>query len=303
LLGGAGSDTLDGGKGIDTLKGGKDYDTYVLRAETSDVTDTIIDSDGLGCIKVYGLDGSETVLTMSGGKKLADGSNIWQSQDQRFTFTLIAESGASNTLRIDGAGVKALVKSFTSGNLGIDLPGAAEIPANPTTNLTILGDLAPANDPLQQDELGNVITTDVAAPGRNDTLFDSTGDDKIDAGGGADLVTGSRGGNDWIRSADGDDVVFEYGGDDLIELGAGRDIGYGGSGKDRMFGHTVMGLDVVLGQTVAAPASERDIVDGGAGDDTVVADGGGKDLLVGRAGVSTFAASCTANDAVWRAAA
>lgn len=291
VLGGAGNDTLDGGKDIDTLKGGQGNDIYILRAETSDVTDTIIDSDGLGSIKVYGSDGSETILSMSGGKKLADGTNIWQSQDQRFTFTLIADSPTANTLRIDGAGVKALVRNFTSGNLGIDLPGAAAVPANPTTNLTILGDLEPV-EPLGYDELDNVITTNVAAPDRTDTLFDSTGDDKIDAGGGADLVTGLRGGNDWIGSAEGDDVVFEYGGDDLIELGAGRDLGYGGAGKDRIYGRTAVGFDVVLGQTVAAPATERDIIDGGSGDDTLVGDAAadalfgadGKDVILGGAG-------------------
>jgi Ca2+-binding RTX toxin-like protein len=291
LEGNAGDDTLDGGKGIDTLKGGQGNDTYILRAETSDATDTIIDSDGRGCIKVYGSDGSETVLSMTGGKKLADSTNIWQSNDQRFTFTLLSGPDGSGTLRISGAGVKALVKNFTSGNLGIDLPDAATVPLNPTTSLTISGDLEPAS-PLQQDSLGNVITTDVAAPGRNDTLYDSGGDDKIEAGGGADLIIAHRGGNDWIRSGDGDDMVFDYGGDDLIELGAGRDIAYGGDGKDSIFGNTAGGFDAELGKTEVASASERNILDGGSGDDVVVADAGGdalfgaggKDVLVGSAG-------------------
>lgn len=291
LEGNAGDDTLDGGNGIDILKGGEGNDTYILRAQTSDATDTIIDSDGRGRIKVYGSDGSQTELSMAGGKKLAGSTNIWQSWDQRFTFTLVAEPNGSGTLRINGAGIKALVKNFTSGNLGIDLPDAGAEPVNPTTDLTISGDLESAS-PLQLDSLGNLVTTDVAAPGRNDTLYDGAGDDKIEAGAGSDLIIARRGGNDWVRSGDGDDMVFDYGGDDLIELGAGPDIGYGGDGSDSIFGNNAIGLDAVLGQTEAASSSEKNILDGGSGDDLVVADSGGdalfgaggKDVLVGSAG-------------------
>jgi Ca2+-binding RTX toxin-like protein len=294
LLGGTGNDTLDGGKGPDTLKGGQGIDTYNLRAYTSDATtDTIIDSDGSGQIKVYPSDGSECVLTMAGGKKLANGLNVWQSEDQRFTFSLVAQADGSKNLAISGAGIKAIVKNFVSGNLGIDLPEAAPTQSVPTTNLTILGDLEPTSPaPYDYDLLGNVVTTDTPAPGRSDILYDSAGNDKIDSGDGWDLIYAHRGGNDWIQSGGGDDFVSDKLGDNLLELGAGRDVGYGGSGMDRIYGNKVKPMDEVLGQTMAAPDSERNILDGAANDDVLVGDAGvdamfgagGKDLLVGGAG-------------------
>lgn len=291
LLGGAGADTLDGGKDFDFLKGGSGNDTYTVRAADSGSTDTITDSDGLGQIKVIALDNSEIILGQSVLTKQAAGS--WQSDDKRFSYFGRLEADGSTTLSIKGAGISIVVKQFHSGDLGINLPDTAPSASQPVTNRQILGDLQPTSPaPYEYDSLGNVLTTDEAAPGRNDTLFDSAGNDKIESGGGMDLIYASRGGNDWIKSGDGDDFVADDGGENLIELGAGRDIGYGGLGKDRIYGNAVATLDDALGQTVAAPDGENNILDGGAGDDTVVGDAaidamfgaGGKDLLVGGAG-------------------
>jgi Ca2+-binding RTX toxin-like protein len=293
LLGGAGNDTLDGGKGADQLKGGQGNDTYILRADTSDVTDTILDSDASGSVKVVGPNESETVLT--GGKRLAGSEGIWQSDDQRFTYTTRTESDGSTTLRISGAGVKAQVKNFTSGDLGIILPGNLPSPVTPTTNLTILGDLEPASPP-QVDPLGNIVTTSTAAPDRSDTLYDGTGNDLLESFGGNDSIDLSRGGSNWAKAGTGRDFVNGGPGADLIEGGAGRDVAFGQVGDDEIWGNTLGTLDDLQAQTDAAADSEADLLGGGPGNDKVMGwagndalfGGSDRDTIVGGAGADTI---------------
>ena len=86
LEGGTGDDKLDGGKDSDILNGGTGTDTYTLRASDSGV-DTIVDSDGLGSIKVIAADTSETTLGTGAIKKVAGTNNKWESEDKRFTYT------------------------------------------------------------------------------------------------------------------------------------------------------------------------------------------------------------------------
>lgn len=292
LLGGTDNDTLDGGKEADSLKGGAGSDTYILRASDSGTdTDTILDGDGQGLIKVFGSDGSETVLGVGGISRLANGTDAWQSDDKRFTYTTRTESDSSTTLSISGAGVSAVVKNFTSGNLGINLPGTAPAPSNPTTGRLIQGDLQPV-DPVQYDELGNVVTTGAAAPDRIDTLYDSAGNDEIISGGGIDLVYGARGGDDWFKTGAGRDLANGGAGADLIELGSERDVAFGAGGNDRIYADTWKPIDEVMAQTVAAADTQADLMEGSDGDDTVVGDAGSdalfggadKDLIVGGAG-------------------
>jgi trimeric autotransporter adhesin len=91
LLGQAGADILKGGKGDDKLLGGAGADTYEFA--TGDGNDTIIDSDGQGDIKIDG-------ITLTGGKRLDATSNIWQSADKQFTYTLVKDSATSDRLLI-----------------------------------------------------------------------------------------------------------------------------------------------------------------------------------------------------------
>ncbi len=293
LLGGTGNDTLDGGKGGDQLKGGQGNDTYILRADTSDVTDTILDSDASGSVNVVGADNTETVLI--GGKRLAGSEGLWQSDDQRFTYTTRTESDGSTTLRISGAGVKAQVKNFTSGDLGIVLPGNLPSPVTPTTNLTILGDLEPAS-PTRVDDLGNIVTTSTAAPDRSDTLYDGTGNDLLESFGGSDAIDLSRGGNNWAKAGTGRDFVNGGPGVDLIEAGAGRDVAFGQGGADEIWANTLGTFDDLQAQTDAAADGEADLLGGGPGNDQVMGwagndalfGGSDRDIIVGGAGADTI---------------
>lgn len=303
LEGGAGNDTLDGGAGSDILKGGTGTDTYILRASDSG-TDTIVDSDGLGSIKVIAADNSETTLGLDTIKKIVNGSSAnvgtWESEDKRFKYTTRLEADNSLTLSISGAGISALVKNFSSGHLGITLPGTVTSQPNPTTGQQILGDLEAVDfnaveDGVQTqvDALGNIITDpERAKPDHVDMLYDSANDDEIIAGGGHDTINATRGGADWIKAGSGHDKVYAGAGNDLVELGDGNDYAAGGAGDDRIYANTLRPLDEVLAQTEAAPDDQADVLDGGDGNDTLVDDAGGdtlyggadQDLLVGGAG-------------------
>lgn len=73
-----------------------------------------------------------------------------------------------------------------------------------------------------------------------ESLFGSTGDDRIFALGGDDIVTGNAGddliyagsGNDIVYGGVGNDTIDGGGGDDYLEGGAGNDILMGGPGND-----------------------------------------------------------------------
>jgi Ca2+-binding RTX toxin-like protein len=303
LVGGVGGDTLEGGAGVDILKGGDGSDTYILRASESGA-DTIIDADGQGLIKVIDAEGTMVGLGAGTLKKIANGSNAntgtWQSEDKRFTYTTRLEADGSTSLSISGAGVSAVVKNFTSGNLGITLPGSVANPPAPATGQQIFGDFAAMDfDAVeegvqtQQDALGNMITDpDQAQPNLADNLSDSANDDEITAGGGDDTINTARGGTNWVKAGSGNDKVFGGAGKDLIELGSDRDYAVGADGDDRIFADVQHTMDEVLAQTVAATSDQADIMDGGKGDDDLYGDAGndvmyggeGKDLVVGGAG-------------------
>jgi len=299
LIGGTGEDRLEGGAGSDLLQGGAGSDTYILRANEGG-TDTIIDTDGEGLIKVILANGDMIALGAGTLQKLDNSINAWQSEDKRFIYTTHVEADGSTSLSISGAGISTVIKNFTSGNLGITLPGSASTPSDPTTGQQIFGDFAPMDfDPasegvqIQLDALSNIITDpSQPQPDRADTLYDSAGDDEIVAGGGADHIIATRGGTNWVKAGSGRDSVEGGAGSDLIELGSERDYGVGGGGADRLYADAQRTVDELLAQNVAAADDQADILDGGNGDDTVMGDAGndalfggeGKDLLVGGAG-------------------
>ncbi|SDJ80539.1 calcium-binding protein [Variovorax sp. OV700] len=309
LQGDSDDDTLDGGEGLDSLVGGAGSDTYIVRADAG--RDTILDADGQGLIKVIASDNSETILGTDNITRVAGSTNIWQSEDKRFTYTTSADSSSTVTLSISGAGVNIVVKSFASGNLGINLPESLS-PTEPQTSRLIRGDLQPV-DPVAYDDLGNVLTTSAVAPDRADALYDGAGNDEIISGGGADLVFAFRGGDDWIKTGAGRDGVEGGAGADLIELGTERDVGFGFDGNDRMYADIFKPIEEVLAQSVAESDAQSDLMEGSAGDDTLVGDAGNdalfggsdRDLLVGGAGDDNMFGDMNAgpvNYAVWQIA-
>jgi pimeloyl-ACP methyl ester carboxylesterase len=119
LEGNSGNDTLIGGTGYDTLIGGTGNDTYEFAKGDASSGDVIIDSDGLGVIK---LDGQ----SLNGGNKIA--ANQWQSADKLTLYTFAADGSSSGkgTLSISrtDSDDRIYVRNFSraaGANLGITL--------------------------------------------------------------------------------------------------------------------------------------------------------------------------------------
>lgn len=257
LYGGNDADLLRGNAGNDTLSGGAGNDAYYVTS--GEGNDTIIDGDPLGSI-VW--DGD----TLTGGLKLGD--NVWRSADGKFTYAI----GSSNSLIITktGAGGRVIVRDFGTPDaanpmFGIALPDTAFAVPMPETGLTLTGDRAPpyteSGVPIYDyDALGNLITSGQSAPYYYDQIFDSTGNDRIESGGGEDNILAYRGGDDLIftggdielsspdipslgRYAEADEVEAGGGNDyvdtgygpDWVDAGAGSDWIVAGDGEDAIF--------------------------------------------------------------------
>jgi VCBS repeat-containing protein len=201
---------------------------------------------------------------------------------------------------------------------------------DPQTTRTISGDLHPIdynppNKTYHYDDLGNVITDGQADPGRADVLYDSAGNDLIQAGGGDDYVSAYRGGDDVIDAGAGDDqadggdgndhilggagrdVLRGQGGNDALEGGADADIVYGHEGNDTLYGDDKIALaDAITqgatgsgatgqgdflqgmdGNDIAIGSARADLLAGGAGDD-VLAAGQGDDFITGDSTYDAF---------------
>jgi len=144
------------------------------------------------------------------------------------TYFLQTQSDSSQTLYISHGDDTVKVEGWTAGELGITLGAESESATQPSgTGYTITGDFQPIDfDPTKAgvqehyDDFGNVIVSGEAAPNRADTLYDSAGNDLINAGGGNDTINlgddnlwttvdaggsvtanGGNGGTIWVRTA------------------------------------------------------------------------------------------------------
>ena len=266
LEGDAGNDQLIGGTGNDTLVGGAGTDTYQFTA--GDGIDTLEDTGGQGSIKV-GLD------TLNGGKETAPGAGLWQSVDGKYRYALVNEADGSQTLVILTAQAedRILVKRFQPGWLGISLdsvPNPTYAPLTPT-NLLVLADTNPADDPVGVDRSVSAGSWDILGTANNDQITGNSLADRINGGAGKDTLNG-----DW--------------GDDELIGGAGADRLYGGFGNDRLYALSAMSFDAALAakDTPVATPAEVDLLEGGPGNDLLIGaagnwlmGGGGADILLG----------------------
>ncbi len=186
-------------------------------------------------------------------------------------------------------------------------------PTNSTTGNPITGDLAPKDiDPdtpgvqIGNDAWGNIITDpSQPSPGRVDELYDTTADDRIEAGGGTDKVKCPNGGANWILGGAGDDLLDgDSSSSCIIEGEEGSDIIFGGvNGGSQLFAESYgdMATLIAAGETALDNGLKGDVVAvyhgdnylygsdgydimwGGIGKDLIVA-GGGNDLIFGEGG-------------------
>ncbi|MDO5639502.1 MAG: putative Ig domain-containing protein [Neisseria sp.] len=123
LYGGRGDDVLIGGSGSDLLAGGEGLDVYefaLADLQNAEDTDTVIDADGQGRIRIDGV-GIEQYAW------LADGADAvqWRAPGVGLTLSL---SGSDLVLSGDAFAAKIVVQGFSNGSLGLNLPPPAEIP-------------------------------------------------------------------------------------------------------------------------------------------------------------------------------
>jgi len=123
-----------------------------------------------------------------------------------------------------------------------------------------------------------------------DEIYGDEGADRLDGGADADFLSGGDGddtlrggdGNDWLFGNADDDLLIGEVGNDFLQGGFGADTLEGGAGNDRLDG-TFTGQSGAFG-----PADEDsgDLLDGGDGDDTILA--GAYDTVIGGAGADSF---------------
>ncbi len=301
LVGLGDNDILQGRGGNDTLLGGTGNDTYIY--QTGDGRDIILDSDGSGSILMNG-------ATLAGGAQFGDDRVSKDAQGHIYTKV------GNSRLIVDG---NIIIEGWSAGNLGLNMTGPVAFtnPANTltwpntpasagTSGPTIYGDRKPADtDPAQAgvqtgiDALGNLLVTAELEADRIDTLYDSTGNDRIEAGGGADTVIANQGGNDSISLGAGQDWGFGGTGADVIEGGADTDVIVAEAGDDWLYADAQVDVSAAIaqGNLPTGTGQRGDWLNGGQGDDVAIG-GNGNDLLAGSGGADLLIGGA-GDDDIW----
>ena len=282
IFGEKGNDNITGGKGDDVIYGGAGNDTYFIK--TGDGIDRIEDKEGINRVIVNGILIGDFIRQADGSYKTADSLFTAVMQGSDFVVTEVS-TGTSVILN----------ENFQDGDFGIHL---LDMPVDPVTSTTIVGDLAPMNPSNPDyDALDNLITDPVRpSPNRNDLLYDSSGNDRIEGGGGDDTIFANRGGDDWILGGDGRDAISSYNStgapsdNDIIEGGAGGDVILAGPGDDQLFGESYGDRETLIanGEVAQGINEKGDLASGDTGNDLIYGSarndalfgGEGHDLLV-----------------------
>jgi Ca2+-binding RTX toxin-like protein len=262
-------------------------DTLMFRSNGIDVGldfDVDIVTAGVDRVKIYGLDGDDTIDAsdyVGGGNLYLYGGNGADT---------IAGSVQADFL-YGQAG-----NDFLSGDEGVDrLTGGADndqISAGPGNDTITSDAVADGDDTYSGGDgvdtvtyskrsvavsvsIGNGLADD-GQVGEFDNVDDTV--ENVIGGGGDDTLVGSAG-NNALTGNDGDDDVFGGGGRDTLTGGNGNDILVGDAGPDLLFGDA--GIDSLDGGT------GNDELHGGTSNDTLTG-GTGADLFFGDAGNDVF---------------
>lgn len=228
--------------------------------------------------------------------------------DDPFSYTVTDGQGGFDTATVTvavGAAPDGIVSGTDDGEL-IDLGYTGD----PDGDTIDAGDaILPGEGP--QDDIVEAGGGDDTVRGRegdddirggegDDSLRGDDGDDSIDGGAGDDTLRGDDGNNTLVGGA-GDDSLIGGGLDDTIDGGAGNDTALGGGGDDLIDTSAPVGTpgspgfplpDDGFGAVVPedpTPNDDRDLVAGGAGDDTIttgddmdtISGGDGDDVIDG----------------------
>ncbi|WRH93611.1 calcium-binding protein [Pseudomonas fluorescens] len=261
LYGMAGDDVLLGGKGNDSLSGGEGSDRYEF--SSGDGIDEIFDANANGQLWING-------SPIPSLKRRGPLSNIWSTEDQAITLTLIEEL-SEPTLNIKyGLNDLVVIKNFQPGMLGIRLPELHD-PTISAPDLVLQGDWKAKDiepnvpgDQFSYDELGNaLLLPNVKHRNKADVLYGSAKDDLILGLGGSDRLFG-KAGNDQLFGDKQTTLEKAMAAGDSKGKAARGDWLDGGAGHDLLIG--TASQDVLLG------GNDRDTLIGGAGDDVLSGD-------------------------------
>ena len=164
------------------------------------------------------------------------------------------------------------------------------------------------NGTVGDDQIGGYGGDDLIEAGRgddvgfgdsgDDTLNGEEGQDTLHGGTGADALRGGEGddtivgqsdndmliggaGDDALQGSAGDDTLFGGAGADALLGGLDDDLLQGGRGADTLFGgwgnDTLSGIEDTSGDARVSEDAERDYLNGGGGDDVILA--GGDDIV------------------------
>lgn len=277
IIGGIGADTITGGAGDNRIAGDG---ARIDAAGVTSLSDTLGGDDMITTLgdddQIIGGAGADVIAAGEGANRILGDAGVITATDM--TSTTVGAGGAD---------------SITSGAGADEIIGGADAD-------TINGG---AGDNRILGDAGLITATDVT-----DIAAGTGGADIITVLGGADTIIGGEAG-DLIDAGDGDNRIagdaatltatgfstldVTDGGDDTITSGTGADIVLGGKGADDLTtgsGDDLISGDgavVVMAANVVTSATSRasqggagDVIDAGAGDDTILG-GAGADQING----------------------
>ncbi len=309
VTGSDGADMVATGYGADTVDGGAGDDTFDLGNDGlgggDGAADTVVFGDG---------DGADTVFAFEAPTDNGDGT--YTGADQLDLSGLTDAQGhpvhVSDVVVSDDGSGNALL-SFPNGE-SLTLMGVAPAAVSDPAALQAMGVPGPdyvvtgtAGDDLIDasyvgDVEGDMVDAADAADGSDDDVINAgDGNDTVLAGAGNDSVTAGSG-HDRVEGGIGDDTVSAGAGDDTVLGGAGNDsiLGYegsdsvdGGDGDDYINTRTSTGTglpDTGYPGSFTGDgddANDRDTVQGGTGNDTILT-GDDDDIVDGGDGADSI---------------
>jgi Ca2+-binding RTX toxin-like protein len=255
ILGGDGADSLFGGDGNDFVDGNRGDDRAVLGAgddvfqwDPGDGSDTVEGQDGADTMAFNGANIAERMDVSANGGRVRftrDVGTITMDLDDVETIDTKALGGADNLTVNDLSGTDVTrVNWDLAGTGGVDDNAADNVIVNATSGDDVA--LVSASGPnAQVTNLAAVVQVTGAGIATDRlTVMGLTGDDVIDASGGAANSVPLT-----LDGGEGDDILLGGAGNDTLLGGAGDDVLIGGPGQDVLDGSP--GDDVIL-QSIGA---------------------------------------------------
>ena len=277
LYGGAGNDSLTGGSGNDVVDGGEG-DDFIDTAGPSTTTLPDRGYPGLYAADTDPNNDRDSVVGGAGNDTISTGDDA---------DTIYGDAGNDY---IDSGIDDDLVYGGTGNDTFVGSEGADTIYGEAGDDL-IYGGLGPIGNDLldlpDATDLDPDNNRDLLEGGDgNDTIYGRDDDDTMDGGAGNDVMYGGVD-DDLMTGGTGDDVLNGDQGDDTLNGGAGSDTADGGDGNDYIdTSGPVFAPDRDYPGLYTAdtdPNNDRDLVTGGAGNDTILT-GDDADTIYGGAG-------------------